>query len=337
MKKLAKIVFVVLCVAIVASVFCSCTPQTTTTTESVKIKYADDGSSIIPLLVSGDAEFAVLGEPAVTQATNKLKSQGKTLYELGNLQELWQEATGSSKAGYPQASMLVKKSLVENTDFANALYQKLTDNLTYIKENAANLSALLVGAGSSLTVTYTESVVERCNLVCINAADEKSNIELYLQQFSAVSSLLPLNESWFYTSSNSSEAELPESVVAYAPDGAPAMALANIIADQSVGGVSVSTTITTGTDVVAKCTAGEADMAILPTNAAVTILSKRDDYVLFTVNTYGLLYLVGTTQITSLKDLAGKTVYSIGAGNTPQLVFNKILDSQNISHEVSDD
>lgn len=336
MKKFATILLAALLALSCACCFAACNKDNVG--ETVKLKYYSGGSEIIPLLASGEAEFAVLGEPAVTQATNKLKSQGKTLYELADLQQLWQQATGSSKAGYPQASLLVKKSLLQNEDFADALFQKLTDNLTYIKQNAADLSTLLQGAGSSLSVTFTEELIGRCNLVCINAYDEKSNIELYLQQFSAVSSLLPLDDSLFYTGLSDSSAMLPEGITCYAPDGAPAMAVANIIADGSVGGVSVTTTIAAdGSEVQAKCTSGEADMAVLPTNAAVKIASVKDDYEIFTVNTYGLLYLVGTTQISDLSELAGKTVCSIGANNTPQLVFNKILDYKNIPHEESDD
>ncbi len=122
-------------------------------------------------------------------------------------------------------------------------------------------------------------------------------------------------------------------LVCYVPDGAPTLAVANIMATKKVGNADIQVNVTTGNDVVAKCSAGEADMAVLPTNAAVKICSERDDYQLFSVNVYGVLYVVGTQQISSLADLKGKVVHSIGVGNTPEYVFSKVLENAGIAFE----
>ena len=123
-----------------------------------------------------------------------------------------------------------------------------------------------------------------------------------------------------------------EEISCYVPDGAPALAVAKIIADGKVGNTKVATQITTGEDVVAKCASGEADMAILPSNAAVKICSQRNDYRMFSVNVFGLLYVVGTREVASLQELCNNTVYSIGLGNTPEYVMKKILDVNNVSY-----
>ena len=124
-----------------------------------------------------------------------------------------------------------------------------------------------------------------------------------------------------------------EEIVCYVPDGAPSLAVAKIIADGKIGDTKVTTHITTGEDVVAKCASGEADMAILPSNAAVKICSQRSDYRMFSVNVYGLLYVVGTRQVSSLTELCNNTVYSIGLANTPEYVMKKILDVNNVSYD----
>ena len=125
----------------------------------------------------------------------------------------------------------------------------------------------------------------------------------------------------------------------YAPDGAPALSVAKIISDGKVGDYKVTTTVTKdGDEVVTKCASGEADMAVLPTNAAVKVMNRNSDYLMFTVNVYGVLYIVGTEQIDSISDLQGKLLYSIGLGNTPELVFKAICDTQNVSYvTVADD
>lgn len=124
-----------------------------------------------------------------------------------------------------------------------------------------------------------------------------------------------------------------EEITLYVPDGAPALSVAKIIHDGKVGTQTVQTVVTTGEDVVAKCASGEADLAVLPTNAAVKICSERDDYQLFTVNVYGLLYIVGTEQISNISDLQGETLLSIGLGNTPEYVFKTICDKQSVKYE----
>jgi len=127
-------------------------------------------------------------------------------------------------------------------------------------------------------------------------------------------------------------------VAMYVPDGAPALAVANVIDSKKIGDDDVSVSITTGADVQAKILAGEADVAVCPTNMAATLYNKGVDYKLLTANVFGLLYLMGASdaQISSLEDLKGKVVHSIGKGNTPQFVFQKIVSESNIEMVESD-
>ena len=120
----------------------------------------------------------------------------------------------------------------------------------------------------------------------------------------------------------------------YVPDGAPALSVAKIVNDGKVGNSTVKTVVTTGENVVAKCASGEADLAVLPTNAAVKICNDRDDYLLFSVNVYGVLYIVGTEHIDSISQLQGETLYSIGMGNTPQFVFKEICTQKGVNYDA---
>ena len=87
-----------------------------------------------------------------------------------------------------------------------------------------------------------------------------------------------------------------EQLQIYVPDGAPSLAVANIIDGGKIGDYKANVTISTGEDVVAKCGSGQADIAIVPTNAAVKVCSTRNDYQLFTTNVWGLLYVVGWSE-----------------------------------------
>lgn len=49
-------------------------------------------------------------------------------------------------------------------------------------------------------------------------------------------------------------------LVCYVPDGAPVLAVANIVGNGKVGNCAVSVLATVGEDVISKCASGEADL-----------------------------------------------------------------------------
>lgn len=128
------------------------------------------------------------------------------------------------------------------------------------------------------------------------------------------------------------KADKPQSLKLYAPDGAPCLAVANIFADRCLGDYAVDCQIVAGVDIRAKVLNGEADIAVLPTNMAVSLYNSGCNYVMTSVNVWGVLYLVGRTQLTDLDELIGKVVYSIGLANTPEYVFKTILDSNGVPY-----
>jgi len=82
--------------------------------------------------------------------------------------------------------------------------------------------------------------------------------------------------------------------------------------------------------------AGQFDIALIPVNLAAVLYNKTDGGVkLAAVNTLGVLYVVtGDPAVTSLADLAGRTVLNSGKGTTPQFVLDEVLTSANITVNV---
>lgn len=159
--------------------------------------YVSDGSTAVQAVLGGKAEFAVLGEPAVSTLIQKAEQKNKTVYRLFDLQQLWQQATGSEQAGYPQAALIVKNSLLTDS-FALKLQQTLQQNQQFLIDNVAQLNALMQSAGSSLDVDYTADIVERCNIRFQTAYSCKTDLQIYLQTFEAMQQFLPLRDEIFY-------------------------------------------------------------------------------------------------------------------------------------------
>ena len=78
---------------------------------------------------------------------------------------------------------------------------------------------------------------------------------------------------------------------------------------------------------------GELDIALLPANVASILYSKTEGAVtVIDINTLGVLYMVsGNSDITSITDLKGKTIYLTGKGTTPDYVLNYLLDANGIA------
>ena len=163
----------------------------------VMLKYFTDASEIIPQILNGKADFALVGEPAATQLVGKLLEKGKSAFNLFDLQQMWKDAVGSDKEGYPQASLIVKKSLLRESDFRRRLDKTLGDNKQFLDKNADKIKDILQSAGSLLTVDFTAEVIKRCNLVYTDAYEARSDIEKYLAKFAGMESLLPLDPDMF--------------------------------------------------------------------------------------------------------------------------------------------
>ena len=89
------------------------------------------------------------------------------------------------------------------------------------------------------------------------------------------------------------------------------------------------TMVTAADELTAMVAGDQVDIALLPANVASVLYHKTNQNVSVIV-----LYLVsGDTSITSLDQLAGKTVYLTGKGTTPDYVFNYLLSSAGLSAE----
>ena len=81
---------------------------------------------------------------------------------------------------------------------------------------------------------------------------------------------------------------------------------------------------------------GEVDVAAVPVNLASVLYNKLDgDISVLAVSTLGVLYVVEAgSEVNSVADLAGKTVYATGQGATPEYILNYLLDKNGVAGTV---
>lgn len=82
---------------------------------------------------------------------------------------------------------------------------------------------------------------------------------------------------------------------------------------------------------------GEVDIAALPANLASVLYNNTDGGVkVLAVNTLGVLYIVQHgDDVSSVQDLAGKTIYASGKGSTPEYALSYILEEAGLADSVT--
>ncbi|MBR2616797.1 MAG: hypothetical protein IKC56_00985 [Clostridia bacterium] len=124
----------------------------------------------------------------------------------------------------------------------------------------------------------------------------------------------------------------PKDVAIYMPDGAPALAFAKLMHEDSQLGEKVTYTVVNASDIGAKVATGEASVALMPVNAAAKLCGKGDKYIILSVNTHGNLYLLGKEVITDVQALKGKKIGVVNLANVPGLTFKAILQKNQIAY-----
>lgn len=124
------------------------------------------------------------------------------------------------------------------------------------------------------------------------------------------------------------------------PDGAPALAVAHLMVEDMQFGGEVNYKVVNSNAIVQQVSGGEADICILPVNAAVQVAGSGEEYSLLGTVTHGNLYMLSAKhpdeQITAsnLSTLVGKTVGCMQLSSFVGNVFKMILDDNDIPYEV---
>ena len=150
-------------------------------------------------------------------------------------------------------------------------------------------------------------------------------------------------------------ANTPDKDVSSAPTPAPQYADTNILVLSGPTGIGAAnlkdkadkgetdakyniSIVAEPSEVVAKISKGETDIAAIATNLASNIYNKTNGGVtVLAVNTLGVLNVItpANVEITSLADLKGKKVYTTGQGSNPEYIINHLLEKNGIKNDVT--
>lgn len=140
------------------------------------------------------------------------------------------------------------------------------------------------------------------------------------------------------TACNKPDADMGGKVRIAAMNGPTMMGFGEMYADMKEAGDESAYTIdklTSPDEVAAGLAKKKYDAACIPCNTAAALANDGMDIQVVAINTLNVLYLVqrvGTPEINSLADLAGKTVYMPGKTMTPEYSFKYLLKKNNVQN-----
>lgn len=141
--------------------------------DTVYINTVSAASDAIAALKTKKANYAILGEPVVTQA---IKSTG-TVVAL-DLQKEFSKIHNGVK--FVQAGLVFKNEVAESGEYLNKLIEKMSGNKDYLYTEKDNVIAKLQSKGSQLKVALTKETLDRCLIGVESAKDLKTEIEAFL-------------------------------------------------------------------------------------------------------------------------------------------------------------
>ena len=118
--------------------------------------------------------------------------------------------------------------------------------------------------------------------------------------------------------------------------GPTSIGIIKLIHDQQT--YNYTFTMETQADVLlASMVSGDLDIALIPANVASVLYNKTNGGIsVIDINTLGVLYMVsGDKGIKGMKDLEGRTVYTTGAGQTPEYVLRYLLKENGLDGKVN--
>lgn len=137
----------------------------------VSLSYVGGATELAPAILGGKAKYAVVPEPALTTILNK----NPNIKVIASLNDLWKEKF-NSESGFPQASLIVKETLInEDKDFINKLIKEVSNSINWVNKNNKEAATYSIENGSQVDEAILEKSISNSSIIFIEAKDNKAD------------------------------------------------------------------------------------------------------------------------------------------------------------------
>ena len=142
--------------------------------ETVYINAVSEAQLVMVALNKGEADFAILGEPVVSQA---MANTGAKI--AFSVEDEWKKAHPG--VGFVQAGLIVKSAVLDNYGgYVDALMEKMGENNAYVNEHVETVSDELKLINATLPKLSAETLA-RCLIGADKASFRRADIEAFLK------------------------------------------------------------------------------------------------------------------------------------------------------------
>ena len=142
--------------------------------ETVYINAVSEAQLVMAALKKGEADFAILGEPVVSQAM--AKTGAKIAFSV---EDEWKKAHPG--VGFVQAGLIVKSAVLDNYGgYVDELIEKMGENNAYVLEHVETVSDELKLINATLPKLSAETLA-RCLIGADKASIRRADIEAFLK------------------------------------------------------------------------------------------------------------------------------------------------------------
>ena len=142
--------------------------------ETVYINAVSEAQLVMVALKKGETDFAILGEPVVSQA---MANTGAKI--AFSVEDEWKKAHPG--VGFVQAGLIVKSAVLDNYGgYVDALMEKMGENNAYVNEHVETVSDELKLINATLPKLSAETL-DRCLIGADKASFRRADIEAFLK------------------------------------------------------------------------------------------------------------------------------------------------------------
>lgn len=144
----------------------------------VLVQYVGKAPNAMTLLADGKVDFAVVGEPAVTQFKNTLPNVNAELNLQTEYAKINPVVNGDN---YPQAGLFVRTALANDKKFMDALFDALDDSKDWVEDHPLDVTAF-AKANLYESAAFPAVSIPRCAIDCDRLdAEDKAEIIAFLK------------------------------------------------------------------------------------------------------------------------------------------------------------
>jgi len=144
----------------------------------INFTYVNSATDIVPLLATGKITTGFVPEPALTA----LMAKNPDLKISINLNDAWKE-TFNSPQGYPQATVIIKKDLIENDEeYVSEFLKSLSDSIDWANKNTDKVGQYASEIGVTTDANVISKSLARANLKYIPIKDMIDDYNNYYQK-----------------------------------------------------------------------------------------------------------------------------------------------------------